>query len=97
MAHMRSFARTWTLELKDRNIRVNVISPGPIDTPGFNNFIRGFRMDEEQIKRAILSSVPMGRIGTPDEIANAVLFLASDDSSFVSGIELFVDGGMAQI
>jgi NAD(P)-dependent dehydrogenase (short-subunit alcohol dehydrogenase family) len=96
-AAVRSFARTWTLELKDRNIRVNVISPGPIDTPGFNNFIRGFRMDEEQIKRAILSSVPMGRIGTPDEIANAVLFLASDDSSFVSGIELFVDGGMAQI
>jgi NAD(P)-dependent dehydrogenase (short-subunit alcohol dehydrogenase family) len=96
-AAVRSFARTWTLELRSRKIRVNVISPGPIDTPGANNFIRGMDMGEEQIKKAIISSVPMGRMGAPDEVANAVLFLASDDSSFVTGIELFVDGGMAQI
>lgn len=96
-AAVRSFARTWTLELRSRKIRVNVISPGPIDTPGLNNFIRGMGIDEEQIKKAIISSVPMRRMGAPDEVASAVLFLASDDSSFVTGVELFVDGGMAQI
>lgn len=79
-AAVRSFARTWTLELRSRNIRVNVISPGPIDTPGLNNFIRGMGMGEEEIKKAIISSVPMGRMGAPDEVASAVLFLASDDS-----------------
>jgi NAD(P)-dependent dehydrogenase (short-subunit alcohol dehydrogenase family) len=94
---VRSFARTWTLELRSRKIRINVVSPGPIDTPGLNNFIRGMGMGEEQIKKAIISSVPMGRMGAPDEVASAVLFLASDDSSFVTGVELFVDGGMAQI
>lgn len=96
-AAVRSFARTWTLELRSRKIRINVVSPGPIDTPGLNNFIRGMGMGEEQIKKAIISSVPMGRMGAPDEVASAVLFLASDDSSFVTGVELFVDGGMAQI
>jgi NAD(P)-dependent dehydrogenase (short-subunit alcohol dehydrogenase family) len=96
-AAVHSFARTWTLELRSRKIRVNVISPGPIDTPGLNNFIRGMGIDEEQIKKAIISSVPMRRMGAPDEVASAVLFLASDDSSFVTGVELFVDGGMAQI
>jgi NAD(P)-dependent dehydrogenase (short-subunit alcohol dehydrogenase family) len=95
-AAIRSFARTWTVELKHHKIRVNAISPGPIDTPGFN----GLAQTEEQIeqfKTSIVSSVPMGRMGSPDEIAKAVSFLASDDGSYVTGIELFVDGGMAQI
>jgi NAD(P)-dependent dehydrogenase (short-subunit alcohol dehydrogenase family) len=95
-AAIRSFARTWTVELKHRKIRVNAISPGPIDTPGFN----GLALNEEQIeqfKTSIVSTVPMGRMGSPDEVAKAVSFLASDDSSYVTGIELFVDGGMAQI
>ena len=95
-AAIRSFARTWTVELKHRKIRVNAISPGPIDTPGFN----GLAQSEEQIeqlKTNIVSTVPMGRMGSPDEVAKAVSFLASDDSSYVTGIELFVDGGMAQI
>src|ERR671918_307268 len=95
-AAIRSFARTWTVELKHRKIRVNAISPGPIDTPGFN----GLAQSEEQIeqlKTSIVSAVPMERIGRPEEVAKAVSFLASDDSSYVTGIELFVDGGMAQI
>jgi NAD(P)-dependent dehydrogenase (short-subunit alcohol dehydrogenase family) len=95
-AAVRSFARTWTLDLKDRKIRVNAVSPGPIETPGLN----GLGANEEQTKQfksSLLAAVPMGRLGTTDEIAKAVVFLASDDSSFVTGIELFVDGGMAQI
>ena len=95
-AAIRSFARTWTVELKHRKIRVNAISPGPIDTPIFN----GLEQSEEQIeqfKTSFVSSVPMGRMGSSDEIAKAVSFLASDDSSYVTGIELFVDGGRAQI
>ena len=95
-AAVRSFARTWTVELKHRKIRVNAISPGPIDTPGIN----GLAQSEEQIeqfKTSIVSIVPMGRMGSPDEVAKAASFLASDDSSYVTGIELFVDGGMAQI
>jgi NAD(P)-dependent dehydrogenase (short-subunit alcohol dehydrogenase family) len=95
-AAIRSFARTWTAELKHRKIRVNAISPGPIDTPGFN----GLALNKEQIeqfKTSIVSTVPMGRMGSPDEVAKAVSFLASEDSSYVTGIELFVDGGMAQI
>jgi NAD(P)-dependent dehydrogenase (short-subunit alcohol dehydrogenase family) len=96
-AAVRSFARTWTLELRNRKIRVNALSPGPIDTVGLNNFISGMGMNEAQIKNTIVSAVPMGRMGAPNEVANVVLFLASDDSSFVTGIELFVDGGMAQI
>jgi NAD(P)-dependent dehydrogenase (short-subunit alcohol dehydrogenase family) len=95
-AAVRSFARTWTVDLKKRRIRVNAISPGPIDTPGLNGIMD---TDEqiEQFKTGIVSAVPMGRMGSPNEIAKAVLFLASDDSSYVTGIELFVDGGMAQI
>jgi NAD(P)-dependent dehydrogenase (short-subunit alcohol dehydrogenase family) len=89
-AAIRSFARSWTSDLKGRNIRVNVLSPGPIDTP-----IMG-PLPEEAIA-AIVSMVPMGRIGESDEIAKVAVFLASDDSSYVSGIELFVDGGLAQI
>jgi NAD(P)-dependent dehydrogenase (short-subunit alcohol dehydrogenase family) len=82
--------RAWTVELKDRRIRSNVLSPGPIDTPILAE------MPRDAIAR-IVSTVPMGRMGEPDEIAKAALFLASDDSSFVTGTELFVDGGRAQI
>jgi NAD(P)-dependent dehydrogenase (short-subunit alcohol dehydrogenase family) len=89
-AAIRSFVRTWTVELKDRSIRSNVLSPGPISTP------QAAAQPPEAIAR-IVSTVPMGRMGEPDEIAKAALFLASDDSSFVTGIELFVDGGRAQI
>jgi len=95
-AALRSFARSWTVDLKERKIRVNVVSPGPIETPGLTGLASN---DEElaQIRAGLTASVPLGRIGTPDEIAKAVVFLASDDSSFVAGVELFVDGGMAQI
>jgi NAD(P)-dependent dehydrogenase (short-subunit alcohol dehydrogenase family) len=95
-AAIRSLARTWTVELKHRKIRVNAISPGPIDTPGFN----GLTQTQEQLdqfKTSFVSAVPMGRMGSPDEVAKAASFLASDDSSYVTGIELFVDGGVAQI
>ena len=95
-AAVRSFARTWTSELKERGLRVNTLSPGPIDTPIFNTL----SPKEEEIARLkslIVTLVPMGRFGTPEEVASAVLFLASDDSSFVTGIELFVDGGLAQV
>ena len=89
-AALRSFARTWTTDLKDRHIRSNVISPGPIRTPLVS------RQSPDVIAR-IVSTVPMGRMGEPDEVAKAALYLASDDSSFVTGIELFVDGGRAQV
>jgi NAD(P)-dependent dehydrogenase (short-subunit alcohol dehydrogenase family) len=95
-AAVRSFARSWTTDLKARRIRVNVVSPGPIDTPA----IDGLAADEagaKAFKAGMAAQVPLGRIGTPDEIAKAALFLASDDSSFVAGVELFVDGGMAQV
>jgi NAD(P)-dependent dehydrogenase (short-subunit alcohol dehydrogenase family) len=95
-AAIRSFARTWTVELKQRKIRVNAISPGYIDTPIFNSAVQS-EEQLEQIKTSLVASVPMGRMGSSDEIAKAVSFLASDDSSYVTGIELFVDGGMAQI
>jgi NAD(P)-dependent dehydrogenase (short-subunit alcohol dehydrogenase family) len=95
-AAIRSFARTWTVDLKHRKIRVNTISPGPIDTPIFNSLAQ---TEEEikQIKANLVAAVPIGRMGSPDEIAKAVSFLASNDSSYITGIELFVDGGMAQI
>lgn len=95
-AAIRSFARTWTTDLKDRHIRVNAISPGSIDTPGLSDLLASSETGEER-KRMIEKLTPLGRLGTPDEIANAVLFLASGDSSYVSGIELFVDGGFAQV
>jgi NAD(P)-dependent dehydrogenase (short-subunit alcohol dehydrogenase family) len=95
-AAVRSFARTWTVDLKHRKIRVNAISPGPINTPGVNA-VAQTKEQIDQIKTSIVASVPMGRMGSPDEVAKATLFLASDDSSYVTGIELFVDGGMAQI
>jgi len=95
-AAVRSFARTWTTDLKARRIRVNAISPGPIETEGIRALMASSATGQDRIK-AITSLVPMGRLGTPDEIAKAVVFLASDDSSFVTGIELFADGGLAQV
>jgi NAD(P)-dependent dehydrogenase (short-subunit alcohol dehydrogenase family) len=96
-AAIRSFARHWTLDLKERHIRVNVLSPGPTKTPG----LVGLAGDEQAAQQGLLdhlaSVVPLGRVADPDEIANAALFLASDDSSFVTGAELFVDGGQAQV
>jgi len=95
-AAIRSFARTWTTDLKDRHIRVNAVRPGPIDTPGLNNLLASSGDGEQRLK-ALSTVVPLGRLGTPDEIARAVVFLASDDSSYVTGTELFVDGGFAQV
>jgi NAD(P)-dependent dehydrogenase (short-subunit alcohol dehydrogenase family) len=95
-AAVRSFARTWTVDLKARKIRVNAISPGPIETPGMTS-LATTEEEAKQFKSNLAASTPMGRVGVPDEIAKAAVFLASDDSSYVTGIELFVDGGMAQI
>lgn len=89
-AAVRSFARTWTMDLKARKIRVNVISPGPIDTAVFEQV-------PQQVKEGYAQIVPLGRLGQPREIATTALFLASDDSSFIAGAEIFVDGGAAQI
>jgi NAD(P)-dependent dehydrogenase (short-subunit alcohol dehydrogenase family) len=95
-AAVRSFARTWTTDLKSRRIRVNAVSPGSTDTPGLNVLLASSPAGEER-RKSIADSVPLGRLGTPDEIAKAVVFLASDDSSYISGTELFVDGGFAQV
>jgi NAD(P)-dependent dehydrogenase (short-subunit alcohol dehydrogenase family) len=97
-AAVRSFARSWTVDLKHRKIRVNAVSPGMISTPMLSG--QGMGLSEEQVeqfKKSVLNTVPLGRPGNPDEIAKAVAFLASDDSSYITGIELFVDGGLAQI
>jgi len=95
-AAIRSFARTWTTDLKDRRIRVNAVSPGSIDTPGLSNLLASSETGQQRVKM-ISNAVPLGRLGTPDEIAKAVVFLASDDSGYVTGTELFVDGGFAQV
>jgi len=95
-AAVRSFARTWTADLKDRRIRVNAVSAGYTDTPGLGGLLEASGAGDE-LRKAISSTVPLGRFGTPDEIAKAVVFLASDDSSYVTGAELFVDGGVAQV
>jgi NAD(P)-dependent dehydrogenase (short-subunit alcohol dehydrogenase family) len=95
-AAVRSFARTWAAELKGRSIRVNAISPGTIDTPGIDGLVPD-QEQADQLKSYMASTIPMGRIGRPDEVASAVLFLASEQSSFITGIELFVDGGRNQI
>ena len=95
-AALRSFARTWTTDLKNRHIRVNAVSPGSIDTPGLSGLLASSAAGEER-KKMISSLTPLGRLGTPDEIARAVVFLASNDSSYVTGAELFVDGGFAQV
>lgn len=95
-AAVRSFARSWTSDLKDRQIRVNVVSPGPIDTPGLS----GLAHSEEEktaLYAQLASRVPLGRVGRPDEIAKAAVFLASDDASYIAGVELFVDGGTVQV
>jgi NAD(P)-dependent dehydrogenase (short-subunit alcohol dehydrogenase family) len=94
-AAVRSFARSWSLNLNQRNIRVNAISPGPIDTPFVNRVLN--EQQTQQFIQNVVKATPIGRMGSPDEVAKAVSFLASDDSSYVTGIELFVDGGMAQI
>ena len=95
-AAVRSFARTWTTDLKERRIRVNAVSPGSIDTPASRDLLASSKVGEKR-KKMIAESVPLGRFGTPDETAKAVVFLASDDSSYITGIELFVDGGFAQV
>jgi len=95
-AALRSFARTWTTDLKLRRIRVNAVSPGTIDTPGLNDLLASAEAGQERVKM-ISNAVPLGRFGRPEEIAKAVVFLASDDSSYVAGAELFVDGGFAQV
>lgn len=95
-AAVRSFARGWTADLKDRKIRVNVVSPGPIDTPGLS----GLAQNEEQknaLYAQLASGVPLGRVGNPEEIAKVAVFLASDDASYIAGVELFVDGGAVAV
>src|ERR1700726_2410744 len=95
-AAVRSFARTWTTDLKARRIRVNAVSPGSIDTPGLNDLLASSEVGQQRLKM-LSNAVPLGRLGTPDEIAKAVVFLASDDASYITGTELFVDGGFAQV
>ncbi len=95
-AAVRSFARTWTTDLKERRIRVNAVSPGAIETPGVNDLLASTEAGQQRLKK-ISNAIPLGRRGTPDEIAKAVVFLASDDSSYITGTELFVDGGFGQV
>jgi NAD(P)-dependent dehydrogenase (short-subunit alcohol dehydrogenase family) len=92
----RSFARTWATDLKQRRIRVNAISPGAIDTPGLSDLLASSPVGEDR-RKMIAAATPLGRLGTPDEIAKAAVFLASDDATYITGIELFVDGGFAQV
>ena len=96
-AALRSFARTWTQDLKGRNIRVNVVSPGTVVTPAYKSELGMTDEQVEGFKAQAAATTPLGRTGTPDEIANAVVFLASEEASFINGVELFVDGGAAQI
>ncbi|MBK3799161.1 SDR family NAD(P)-dependent oxidoreductase [Azospirillum argentinense] len=96
-AAVRNFARSWILDLKDRGIRVNTLSPGPIRTPGLVELAGPDAAQQQGLVDYLAAQVPLGRVGDPDEIAKAAVFLASDDSSFVNGVELFADGGMAQV
>jgi len=96
-AAVRSFARTWSVDLKKRKIRVNAISPGIIPTPGYNTSLGMTQEQVDQFVESSIANIPLGRPGTADEIAKAVVFLASDDGSYITGIELFVDGGLTQI
>ncbi|HET6803938.1 MAG TPA: glucose 1-dehydrogenase [Frateuria sp.] len=95
-AAVRAFARGWAVDLKERGIRVNVISPGPIDTPGLEG-LAGSPQAVDPLKRELAATVPLGRMGLPEEIARAAVFLASDEASFVTGAELAVDGGAGQV
>ncbi|WP_406261223.1 SDR family oxidoreductase [Actinacidiphila glaucinigra] len=95
-AAVRSFARTWANELKGRAIRVNTLSPGPVETPGIHTLVPG--PDEDgSLMDSLVAAVPLGRLGRPEEVAGVVAFLASDESTFVTGVELFVDGGQQQV
>lgn len=96
-AAIRSFARNWILDLKGRGIRINTISPGPTATPGLVDLAGPDAAAQQGLLDHLASLVPMGRVGSPEEIAKSVLYLASDDSSYVNGIELAVDGGQAQV
>jgi NAD(P)-dependent dehydrogenase (short-subunit alcohol dehydrogenase family) len=96
-AAIRNFARNWILDLKGRGIRVNVVSPGPIETPGLVDLVGSDKAAQQAFLDDFAGRVPLGRVGQPGEIAKAVLFLASDDASYINGIELFVDGGIVQI
>jgi NAD(P)-dependent dehydrogenase (short-subunit alcohol dehydrogenase family) len=96
-AAVRAFARNWILDLKGRDIRVNTLSPGPIKTPGLVELVGTDAQQQQGFLDHLAGLIPMGRVGDPDEVAKAAVFLASDDSSFVNGIELFVDGGQRQI
>ncbi|WP_034916465.1 MULTISPECIES: SDR family oxidoreductase [Erwinia] len=89
-AATRAFSRTWTKELADRGVRVNTLSPGPIDTPMFDEVT-------DEMRKALTDMIPLGRLGKPEEVAAAALFLASDESSYIAGAELCIDGGMAQV
>jgi NAD(P)-dependent dehydrogenase (short-subunit alcohol dehydrogenase family) len=95
-ASIRSFARTWTTDLKHRAIRVNAISPGTIDTPGLSDLLASAEAGEQR-RKIVASAIPLGRFGRPDEVAKAVVLLASDESSYITGAEIFVDGGFAQV
>ena len=96
-AAVRNLARSWILDLKDRAIRINVVSPGPVRTPGLVELAGPEAAAQQGLLDMLAAQVPLGRVGEPEEIAKAVLFLASSDASFVNGAELFVDGGLAQV
>ena len=96
-AAVRSFARTWTMDLKDRHIRVNAVSPGVTETSGLSDLLASTSSDTGQQRLKMANNIPLGRFGPPEEIAKAVVFLACDDSSYITGIELAVDGGFAQV
>jgi NAD(P)-dependent dehydrogenase (short-subunit alcohol dehydrogenase family) len=96
-AAVRNFVRSWALDMKDRRIRFNVVSPGPVRTPGLVELAGNDPAQQQGLLDYMASQVPMGRVGQPAEVARAVVFLASDDASYVNGTELFVDGGLAQV
>ncbi len=96
-AAVRNLARSWILDVKERGIRINVVSPGPIQTPGLVELAGDDAAAQQGLLDYLASQVPLGRVGQPEEVAKAVVFLASDDASFVNGTELFVDGGLAQV
>lgn len=94
-AAVRSLARSWALEVSDRGIRINVVSPGPVRTPGLGGLVA--EADRQGLFDALAAGVPLGRLGEPEEIGRTVVFLASDESSFINAAEIYVDGGLAQI